>query len=174
MELLFVHLTDIHVQDDNDLDVLLTRTDSLAGAICKHITEPENTTVFMCVTGDFAFSGQENQYTVAGMFLEEINSTISGRFPRVSINPIFVPGNHDCDFMSDCATMRETILASPLLNVTDSAQLKMCTSIQKCFFDFAKEWEVKYQAMSCADDKVLTVNEFNNEKENIHLKFHCM
>lgn len=57
MELLFVHLTDIHVQDDNDLDVLLTRTDSLAGAICKHITEPENTTVFMCVTGDFAFSG---------------------------------------------------------------------------------------------------------------------
>lgn len=174
MELLFVHLTDIHVQDDNDLDVLLTRTDSLAGAICKHITEPENTTVFMCVTGDFAFSGQENQYTVAGRFLEEINSIISGRFPRVSINPIFVPGNHDCDFKSDCATMRETLLASPLLNVTDSAQLKICTSIQKCFFDFAKEWEVKYKAMSCADDKVLTVNEFNNAEENMHLKFHCL
>ena len=38
MELLLVHLTDIHIRDDEDLDVLSARTDSIGGAICNHIT----------------------------------------------------------------------------------------------------------------------------------------
>lgn len=32
MELLLVHLTDIHIRDDEDLDVLSARTDSIGGS----------------------------------------------------------------------------------------------------------------------------------------------
>lgn len=77
MELVIVHLTDIHIRDDQDFDVLSDRVPSLSGVICNHITEPDDTAILMCVTGDFAFSGKENQYTAIDMILEEICSIIS-------------------------------------------------------------------------------------------------
>ena len=57
MELIFVHLTDIHIKDENDFDVLLERISSLSGVICNHITEPDDSIIFLCSTGDFAYSG---------------------------------------------------------------------------------------------------------------------
>ena len=66
MELLLVHLTDIHIRDDEDLDVLSARTDSIGGAICNHITNPSETEVIFCVTGDLVFSGKDDQYAAAG------------------------------------------------------------------------------------------------------------
>ena len=72
MELLLVHLTDIHIRDAEDLDVLSTRTDSIGGAICNHITEPDETEIVFCVTGDLAFSGKNEQYTAVGLILDEI------------------------------------------------------------------------------------------------------
>ena len=46
MELLLVHLTDIHIRDEADFEILSERIDSVGGAICTHITEPEETKVF--------------------------------------------------------------------------------------------------------------------------------
>ena len=37
MELLLVHLTDIHIRDDADFEVLSERIDSIGGAICTHM-----------------------------------------------------------------------------------------------------------------------------------------
>lgn len=45
MELLIVHLTDIHIRDDADFDVLSERIGSIGGAICNHITAPDETKV---------------------------------------------------------------------------------------------------------------------------------
>ena len=133
MELVIVHLTDIHIRDDEDLYILSERIPSLSGAICNHITAPENTSVLFCITGDFAFSGQETQYAAIGILLEEIYSTIKKRFPKVDIHPIFVPGNHDCDFKDENAAIRNALLASTALDITDPSQLKACTCIQKNF-----------------------------------------
>lgn len=83
MELLIVHLTDIHVRDDNDFDVLLDRTNSVGGVICNHITDSDNTAVLLCVTGDFAFSGQENQYSVVDLIIEEICNIIKKRLVKL-------------------------------------------------------------------------------------------
>lgn len=173
MELVIVHLTDIHIRDDEDFDVLFGRVQSLVGAICNHITEPDNTAVLMCVTGDFAFSGQENQYTSISLLLEEIYSIIKIRFPKVSIHPVFVPGNHDCDFYDESAEVRNVLLDSPTLDITNESQLKACTIIQKNYFTFVSEWNAKYDAMSCDPDKVLTVNELGLKDGEIHIIFHC-
>lgn len=173
MELLIVHLTDIHIRDDADFDILSERIGSIGGAICNHITEPDETKVLFCVTGDFAFSGKDEQYVAVGMILEEIYRLIEKRFSQVDICPVFVPGNHDCDFDAEEASLREAVLASSKLDITNISQMKACTSIQKEFFNFCTEWNEKFNAMFCTNDKVLTINERNFEKENVCIKFHC-
>lgn len=80
MELIFVHLTDIHASSEKDYDILSTRTDSISGAISLHVTDPDNSALFFCVTGDFAYSGKEDQFLSAGLFLEEIQTKIKKRF----------------------------------------------------------------------------------------------
>lgn len=174
MELLIAHLTDIHIRDDADFNVLSERIGSIVGAICNHITEPDETKVLFCVTGDFVFSGKDEQYAAVGIILEEIYRLIKERFPQVDICPVFVPGNHDCDFEAEEASLREALLASAKLDIENTSQLKTCTSIQKGFFDFCAEWEKKYSAIYSTNDKILTVNEWNFEKENIFIKFHCI
>lgn len=173
MELVIVHLTDIHIIDDQDFDVLFDRIPSLGGAICNHITEPDDAAVLMCVTGDFAFSGQEDQYTSISMLLEEIYSIIRKRFPKIGIYPVFVPGNHDCDFKDESAAVRDALLDSPTLDIANQSQLKACTKIQKNYFTFVSEWYSKYGAMSCQPDRILTVNELNLNQGEISIKFHC-
>ena len=174
MELVIVHLTDIHIKDDADFDVLSERTNSLGGAICNHITEPDATAVLFCITGDLAFSGQESQYVAVGLILEEIYSLIKRRFSRIGIYTVFVPGNHDCDFENEMSSLRNALLTATTLDITDTSQLKVCTSIQKNYFNFVSEWNQKYGAMSCMDDKILTINELNLNEGNINLKFHCL
>ena len=174
MELLLVHLTDIHIRDDDDLDVLSTRTDSIGGAICNHITNPDETEVVFCVTGDLAFSGKDDQYTAAGLILDEIYSLINKRYPKVGIHSVFVPGNHDCNFDAPEEEVREPLLISPILDISKPSVLKACTTIQKNFYAFGEEWDKKHGAMFCDDDKILTVNELNFDSYGIHLKFHCI
>ena len=158
MELVIVQLTDIHIRDEADYDAFSERIKSLGGAICNHITEPNNTAVIFCVTGDLAFSGKESQYAAVELILEEIYSLIEKRFPKVDIHAVFVPGNHDCDFEDEKASVREVLLASPTLDIMDATQLKECTGIQQNYFNFVKEWDKNYSAMSCENDKILTIN----------------
>lgn len=117
MVLVIVHLTDIHIRDEDDLDILSARIPSLGAAIVHHITEPDDTSVIICMTGDFAFSGQENQYVAIELLLEELFNIIKKNFPRVGIHPVFVPGNHDCNFDDESASVREAILDSPTLDM---------------------------------------------------------
>lgn len=171
MELLFVHLTDIHIQSEKDYtDILSARTDSICGAISMHITAPEETEVFFCVTGDFAYSGKKDQFLAAGLFINEIQEKIKKRFERINLHTIFVPGNHDCDFDDGTVGVREALLASPGLNIFDSQQMKICTGIQKNFFEFAKD----FSALYTFEDRVLTINEIHLDRENINIKFHCI
>ncbi len=174
MELLLIHLTDIHIRDDEDLDVLSTRTDSIGGAVCNHITNPDETEVVFCVTGDLVFSGKDDQYAAAGLILDEIYSLINKRYPKIVIHSVFVPGNHDCDFDDPKEEVRETLLTSPTLDISKPSILKECTAIQKNFYAFGKEWYKKHGAMFCDDDKILTVNELNFDSHGVHLKFHCI
>ena len=174
MELVMVQMTDIHIRDNIDFDVLFERTGSLGGAICNHITDPDVTAVFFCITGDLAFSGQENQYDAIELILEEIYELIKRRFPKIGIYTILVPGNHDCDFDDTTASVRNVFLTAPTLDIADTSQLKICTGIQKNYFNFVTKWDEKYGAMSCMDDKILTINELTLDEEKIKLKFHCL
>lgn len=40
MELVVVHITDIHIKEESDLDILIERIDSIVGAIAEVIRIP--------------------------------------------------------------------------------------------------------------------------------------
>lgn len=76
MELVIVQLTDIHISGEDCLDILLARTNSIVGAIAEVIRKPKETVLLICVTGDIANTGAEDEYTVASLFFDDIAERI--------------------------------------------------------------------------------------------------
>ena len=56
--------------------------------------------VFVIVSGDIAYSGKADQYSLATTFLSAISDCIKKQVD-IPLSFIVVPGNHDCDFELD-------------------------------------------------------------------------
>lgn len=67
--LVLVHITDIHLENDTDYNILEGRSEYIANAINKHIIDETNTLLILCITGDIAYSGKEEQYLFASIFI---------------------------------------------------------------------------------------------------------
>lgn len=72
MELLLVHITDIHIENDADYNILDEKSVYIANAINKHIIDEKNTLLIICITGDIAYSGKEEQYLSASIIFSDI------------------------------------------------------------------------------------------------------
>lgn len=48
MELVLVHITDIHLENDTDYNILEARSEYIANAINKHIIDEANTLLILC------------------------------------------------------------------------------------------------------------------------------
>lgn len=77
MELVLVHITDIHLENDTDYNILEGRSEYIANAINKHIIDETNTLLILCITGDIAYSGKEEQYLFASIFISHVLERIS-------------------------------------------------------------------------------------------------
>lgn len=175
MELIIVHLTDLHIKDQFDLNILLPRTDSISGVICNHITDSKNTIILFCITGDLVFSGKAEQYTLVESFLDKIFSEIEMRFSETIIHIVFIPGNHDCNF-DISNSVRDLVLLESNLNILDSSHIEQGTSIQKEFFNFVDTYKNKEKRniISCQKDKILTTKSILLDHKNRKLKVHCI
>lgn len=80
MELVLVHITDIHLENDTDYNILEGRSEYIANAINKHIIDETNTLLILCITGDIAYSGKEEQYLFASIFISDIIAGIKKRY----------------------------------------------------------------------------------------------
>lgn len=83
MDLVITQLTDIHIKYESDLDILLQRTGSIVGAIFEVIRNVKETILLICVTGDIAFSGTEEQYVLARRHLSRIFSPIKSNIKKL-------------------------------------------------------------------------------------------
>lgn len=172
MELLIIHLTDLHIETENDYAILSNRSGLIGNVVKKHITDSQNTLLLFCITGDIAYSGTEEQYLYASLFFEEISTSIKKQYEDIDVYFILVPGNHDCDFISEENTIRETLLSSKCLDKSKDSIIKSCTNVQKNFFEFCEDWGKNHNSFKCFDKSILTINELNMEEINI--KFHCI
>lgn len=138
MQAVILHLSDIHIKTAND--PILKKGKEIAASTYLYL--PSSAHVFIVVSGDVAFSGEEFQYTLATDFLKEIQTTIQ----KETSNPVsFVvtPGNHDCNFEQNTGVRKilvKSIESSDIPEI-DSSIIETCTSIQKAFFHFRKTLE---------------------------------
>lgn len=174
MEIIIVHLTDVHIRDESDLDVLVDRAASLKNAVCGHITDPANSAILICATGDLAYSGQEDQYVIFEMILNEICRGISDEFADINIYTAFVPGNHDCDFDDENARLRGVVLNSQELDIMDQTQIKICTSIQKNYFSFISRWSEGHPAFSCRPESIFSSYKICIREGEPCIVLHCL
>ena len=158
MDLVITHITDIHIKTEEDLYILMERTDSIVGAIAEVVRNENETTLLICVTGDVAYSGTEEQYTIAELFFDDIYEKIKERYIELDIQFVFVPGNHDCDFENEMNTVRTTVIKAGNANLDDAVTMKLCTSIQEKYFEFVDRYMNRNLAVSIRKNSIFTEN----------------
>lgn len=94
MKLLLLHLSDIHIKSEGDF--ILKHADEIADAASSLDTGIEGCIVV--ITGDIAFSGQPNEYSLAEQFINQLKACLSKTIGVAELYVVLVPGNHDCDF----------------------------------------------------------------------------
>src|SRR5262249_52880257 len=96
--LLVVQLSDIHIRTQDDLERLVARAPSIAGAIAAR---SETFVIFagiLILSGDFAFSETAEQSQWSQTWLESVSPQLAERYPGLPLHFFLAPGNHDCDF----------------------------------------------------------------------------
>lgn len=138
MQAVLLHLSDIHIKTHND--PILKKGKDIAA--CIYSCLPSASHVFILVSGDVAFSGEDFQYVLATDFLREIQAAIQNE-TSIPVSFVVAPGNHDCDFKQNSGVRKilvKSIESSDPPEI-DSSIIETCTSIQKAFFEFRKNLE---------------------------------
>ena len=166
MTAVLLHLSDIHIKTPND--PILKRGESIAA--CLFSSLPSASHLFIVVSGDVAFSGEEEQYVLATDFLKRIQTAIQNE-TSIPVSFVVVPGNHDCDFNQDSGARKMLIksLEGSDVSEIDPSIIDTCTAIQKPFFKFREELEGNKEV----DDDLL----WRSSRFNIGIKilgFECL
>ena len=173
MELVLVHITDIHLENDTDYNILEGRSEYIANAVNKHIIDATNTLLVLCITGDIAYSGKEEQYLSAAIFISDIIAGIKRRFENLFIQIVMVPGNHDCDFDREDNAIRESLLRASNLDMLNNSIIKTCTKAEENYFTFVNDWDHTVAPLaSASDESIFAINGL--KYKDVSLKFHCL
>lgn len=93
MKILFLHLSDLHIEKQLDINVInVTKIVDALHSIDKFEK------VIIIISGDIAFSGQKIQYESAWKMIGTIITKIKKDFAIEKIHVLVVPGNHDVDY----------------------------------------------------------------------------
>ena len=95
MKVGILHLSDIHIEDNNDW--IIDKGEKIAQAVSG--TWEELDTVFVIVSGDIANAGFKEQYAEATEFFGAMRHHLQQQL-GAKVFFILAPGNHDCDFMN--------------------------------------------------------------------------
>lgn len=155
-----IHLSDFHVRDNFNYELMVEKIiDSLLFEdieICD--------TVFLCITGDVAFSGQKKQYMIFDNFLEKLSCKLNENNKKMEV--LVVPGNHDIQLNKEEIDTRHDIIRGALDNNDFENEIKKDINNMKHFFSFSK----KYGCFN--DDKFISIKEF--ELNGKRIKFNLL
>lgn len=139
MNLLVLHLSDIHVHSNQD--EVLKRGEAIGRATFKDLSLAD--AVAVLITGDIAYSGKRDQYEAAKVFIDGIVATIR-RERDLPINVLMCPGNHDCDFDGSDQDVRDIVIdrirKMPPDEIKESL-VATCTSVQDNYFDLQNHFK---------------------------------
>jgi hypothetical protein len=133
MKIILVHLSDIHLREDQGSNPILGRIDQLAAAVAS--TAPDPAACFVIASGDVALSGKTEEYARALAFIHDLKDRLRTRLNLADIPFLACPGNHDCDFALQ-TTLREIILADTSRRELDDSVIEACAQVLSPFFSF--------------------------------------
>lgn len=131
MSVLIIHLSDIHIRGASA--PIISRFDKICAAVASEL--PTAQKVLVMVSGDIAQSGQKDEYAAAKGFFDRLVSMLAEE-TSASIDILFVPGNHDCDFRQSNVSREHNIAGVVKGGSIDQAVIDACTAVQESFFAF--------------------------------------
>lgn len=157
-----VHLSDMHISKRNT--VLIENKSIIANTIYNNSAEYDK--VIIIVSGDIAFSGNAEEYTLASELFTEIKNKFLDTNKKVDF--LICPGNHDCNFKKN-SKMRELIIESGA-NDFDDEILDTLTKIQLEFNEFVNSFD-NSEYKKILDSKLLKVlrTEIDGKEHNFFL-----
>lgn len=165
MKVLLVHITDIHVKKNTNLDLY-------TNSFCRTILNQSHdiTKIYFIISGDLVFSGKNEEFLIFDKYLNSWKMLINSEKPAIEFKFIIVPGNHDCNFDKN-NQIRDKIL--PLISYefigvdnNDDSVINTCLNVQEDFWEYYKKYnEVpKNKLYYILEDKL----------EKYKLVFHCL
>lgn len=166
MEILLLHLSDIHFKDNTE-NIILSRKEKLIDSIKNRVYNVKK--IFIVVSGDIAFKGTEKEYVIAKIFFDDFLKELK-EYTKKEISIVFVPGNHDCKIKKDDA-VRKILIDDVLKNKKCMNDVvNNISSVQKSYFDFSCDYHNNYNIIS--ENKLNTTIEF--QLENNKIKFNLL
>jgi hypothetical protein len=167
VKLLIVHLSDIHlVEDENSVEAKFA---PIARALQNEETDLSG--VVIVVSGDIAFAGKKAEYEKATRALAGLANDLRERTKVDDVRFVFVPGNHDCDF-DQADEIRDIVIRDIRTGKQDAvgdSLINCCTGVQQGFFDFRNR--LPAPDLSVNSDQLYW--EFAWEKSGTTLVFRC-
>ena len=137
MKLLLLHLSDIHINDHTN--PALNRYKEISATLLSVI--PDAQALYVVITGDIAYSGTAEEYTLATLFINNLISHIK-ESSEIPIHVLMVPGNHDGEFKKS-GNVRNTVIdtvrekGEPFI---DDEVIAQCTAPQNNYFEFESKF----------------------------------
>lgn len=94
------------------------------------------------ITGDAAFSGSVEEFELGKTLFDEVIEYLS-KYSDKKINTIVVPGNHDCQNLTEENKAREGLIKFAQDNgseAIDRSDVEILSSMQSNYFAFAKHY----------------------------------
>jgi predicted MPP superfamily phosphohydrolase len=131
-----VQLSDIHIHSGDD--PIFERAQEIKRAVQGVACEA--TDLLLVITGDVAFSGKAEEYTLATDFTAAVEQSLQGLTGTRFLGTVVIPGNHDCDFARQ-GSVRPLLLNSQANLASGSASpqpdfVRQMLEVQEPFFDF--------------------------------------
>jgi hypothetical protein len=173
MNILILHLSDIHFKTDRRKNKILERARTIVAAIQRAAAGARS--CFIVISGDIAFSGEAAQYDHAVAFIDELKGALAAEAPSIEIEVVVVPGNHDCDFSTASGT-RSFILDRIGINDAEAVNADIVgemTAVQEHFFQFASRAQVEGDAGVLEGVRRLFYTR-RFEVDGFKISFHCL
>lgn len=138
MKALFIQFSDIHIK--NGKDSIFDKKAKLLEAIQNETKSVDE--VFLMITGDTAFSGSVEEFELSKTLFDEVIEYLS-KYSGKKINTIILPGNHDCQKLTEENKAREGLIKFAQDNgseAIDKSVVEILSSVQTNYFAFAKHY----------------------------------
>ncbi|KAA6328956.1 3' 5'-cyclic adenosine monophosphate phosphodiesterase CpdA [termite gut metagenome] len=97
--------------------------------------------MYIVLTGDLVHSGKREEYEKVSLLLRKLSGFLKVIYPKIKIDYVFIPGNHDCNFTYDSQARKNSIKNLTYENLgDDNSVVDLCIDVQKDFWDFYHKW----------------------------------